>query len=359
MTTDIQVTAPGKLFLFGEYAVLAGGWAMVAAVDRRVKIRRRTEAGEYRVMGADEADTRLVEAVLEAMGENWQAGAVLPGFEQLVKRGSQWQPGHFESDVGELYEGGEKLGLGSSAASAVALTAAAMVDQVEALDERKTREVLAFLADAAHRRFQGGTGSGGGILAATFGGISAFRRLEPVEPFLRLDGETAERVRRGTERREVALPSEVEIRTVWLGESTSTRSFIGAVERQLQLEPAPVYRALRRIADSAEQAMEACSEDDVEALLEAARRGDRAMEALGEAGGISVVTPAHETLRRVAGSHDVSAKPSGAGGGEFSLLFGSERTDWQAVEAELASEMRMIDVSFGAEGVTASEGASK
>ena len=47
---ETAVSAPGKLFLIGEYAVLHGYHAVVAAVDRRVTgrflpARRRASAG--------------------------------------------------------------------------------------------------------------------------------------------------------------------------------------------------------------------------------------------------------------------------------------------------------------------------
>ena len=45
MTGTLIVSAPGKLFLLGEYAVLDGCPAVVAAVDRRVAVRSRPIGG--------------------------------------------------------------------------------------------------------------------------------------------------------------------------------------------------------------------------------------------------------------------------------------------------------------------------
>ena len=40
--TTIRASAPGKLFLLGEYAVLEGAPAMLTAVDRRVTVQITT-----------------------------------------------------------------------------------------------------------------------------------------------------------------------------------------------------------------------------------------------------------------------------------------------------------------------------
>lgn len=339
MSDDIEISAPGKLYLFGEYAVLAGGWAVVAAVDRWVRVRRQAEASGYRVRGADD-ETELVEAVLEGVES---------------EAGRAWKPASFSSDVTELYESGKKLGLGSSAASAVGLTAAAMVDGADELEDPAVRRRVFEVAEGAHRRFQRGRGSGGGVVASTFGGVVGFRRRTPTEPFLALDDGNSYDDIETTDDFEwmgLSMPPSTQLKAVWLGSQASTRSFIGAVERKLELDPAPVYQAMRRITDVAERALEACRNDDTSRLVETAGEGDEAMEKLGEAVDVSVVTAAHEALRRIADDHGLAAKPSGAGGGEFSVLFGNERTDWKAVEAQLPSDMRMADVSFGAEGVS-------
>ena len=152
-------SAPGKLFLLGEYAVLAGGWSLVCAMDRFVHIRQHDgQPPGYRVEGADfEASDTLPRAVLRhARADEGVLGSLL-------------------ADVSQLYHRGEKLGLGSSAASTAALLEA-VAPQLSPMERFAT-------AFAAHREIQNGRGSGGDIAAACFGGVLAYKLDEPQQPF--------------------------------------------------------------------------------------------------------------------------------------------------------------------------------
>ena len=92
------VSAPGKLILAGEYAVLRGGIAVVAAVRRRA-VARVVPHDPGRVLSPFlDAAARVLESADAA-----DAAALL--------RGS------IEVDTSALHDGPTKLGLGSSAAA--------------------------------------------------------------------------------------------------------------------------------------------------------------------------------------------------------------------------------------------------
>ncbi len=95
----MTITAPGKLFFAGEYGVLDGGTAVVAAVDRRVVARF--------VPGAAPSTPVVAEAIAAVRSHCATTGASLPD-------------GAPEIDSASLSHGGRKLGLGSSAAVAAA-----------------------------------------------------------------------------------------------------------------------------------------------------------------------------------------------------------------------------------------------
>ena len=75
----VTASAPGKLFLAGEYAVLAGAPALVAAVDRRAHVRAVLEpgAGPLDVESLAEGTRRVIhDPERDALGGG-DAGAVL------------------------------------------------------------------------------------------------------------------------------------------------------------------------------------------------------------------------------------------------------------------------------------------
>ena len=160
-----SVSAPGKVFLVGEYAVLDGGTAVVAAVDRRA-------IGRF-VPGAAPSTPLVAEAIRSVGDHLGEIGAALPDGAPVI-------------DSSRFSSAGGKLGLGSSAAAAV-VAVGALLDA--AGQDVEGDRVLAFtLADRAHRAAQGGRGSGADVAAAVFGGVIGYSRAADGAPVVRTLG---------------------------------------------------------------------------------------------------------------------------------------------------------------------------
>ena len=209
----MTATAPGKLILTGEYAVLDGAPALVIAVDRRVIARPR---------GAVPAGSSpFLIAVANELAARRGGGdpAVRAATELAV-------------DSSAFYDGVTKLGLGSSAAVTVAATALALGAHGAPLDRA---EVLA-IASAAHAAAQGERGvrgSGADVAAAVHGGTIAF---------------TAGRV----ERRR--WPAAVTLLPFFTGTSADTPTLVAAVLAARAANPVAVDAALVAVADASKAA---------------------------------------------------------------------------------------------------------
>ena len=131
----VTITAPGKLFFAGEYGVLHGGTAVVAAVNRRVVARF--------VPGAAPSTLVVAEAIAAVRAHCATTGVSFP----------DGAPG---IDSASLSDGGQKLGLGSSAA--VAAAAVGVLLEAAGFDVAAERWLTFLFADRAHRAAQGGRG---------------------------------------------------------------------------------------------------------------------------------------------------------------------------------------------------------
>ena len=144
---NVTASAPGKIVLCGEYAVLWDAPAVCMAVNRRA-VATVAQSGD--------GDCHLETPGFDGMEPYRILDALLHG-ERPARS--------FRLDTTAFVENGRKTGIGSSAALVVAL-AAALADSTDVLAE----------ALAAHSDLQGGKGSGVDVATAVHGGLIEYER---------------------------------------------------------------------------------------------------------------------------------------------------------------------------------------
>lgn len=301
-------SAPGKLVLIGEYAVVDGFPAVVAAVSRRATATAEV-AEALEVRGNDPRWA----SVTDAAREQPLLAAVL---DEVTRRGIALAPARIAVSTTAFSLRGNKLGLGSSAAAAVAFSAVF----VQPLGTDAIHEV----ARAAHRAFQGG-GSGIDVAASTYGGILKFQSGAAIAA--------------------PSLPGGLDVVVVWTGVPAKTQGFVDA------------WRALPSRLDHA-RAIDAATTHfllgaagaDAREVVRAVGEARAAMRAMGEAARIDVVTQAHERIAALARAHDGDAKPSGAGGGDVAVCFVPTEARARLESALRAESFDVIDLHVGEPG---------
>jgi len=317
----IEVSAPGKLVLFGEYAVLFGAPAAVAAVDRRAVVTIRPFAGngwevaapglvaqrarlevepDNTVRWHDEMLGRdaygLIDKLLRGIGESGSIDLVnLPPLEAILDTRA-----FFESAGG--WE--SKLGLGSSAALTVAFASALEVwagGSPTAESEGRLQELVDL-----HRGVQGGAGSGIDVAASLLGGVIQFQ--------LAGDGSVAEAS-------PLVLPENLRMVFVWTGRAASTGDFLGRLRARHEEEPQEVNPVLDELGAISSDGVEALAENDADGFLNAVDAFWGVLEQLGDVIAMPILSEEHGVLRRIAVDCGVRYKPSGAGGGDFGIGF--------------------------------------
>jgi phosphomevalonate kinase len=275
---DDVVSAPGKLFLMGEYAVLAGAPAVVAAIDRRVTGRFVPGAAPSSPLVAE-----TVRTVRDALAIDLPDGAP-------------------QLDSSALMLGERKLGLGSSAAVAAVAVGATL--RALASDLEQSKEFVFDLAFRAHRAAQGGRGSGADVAAAVYGGVIELSRDD--------DGKTAVRS---------LPPPPIELVVFSTGVPSPTVDHLRAVERLAERSRATYLTRMSELRNAADRFVRSYEGGNTQRLIAATDAAGEALEALGRDADFPIVIPALGFAAKLARELGGAAKPSGAGGGDVGVAF--------------------------------------
>lgn len=289
----IRARAPGKVVLWGEYAVLAGAPALVMAVDRYAQCTLEPAESDWRFTAAGHdareehiARRRLLDRTPPPDGAVWSLfwhglqaldGASLPA------------GGHGHFDTGEFHRQGIKLGIGSSAALGVAIYGALCRLLGQAADIQTALDV--------HRRLQGGAGSGIDVAAAWHGGLQRFRRGAAPQP---------------PEVEAWQMPGHVNMVFVWSGRAARTTDHLERLRCWLGRGYGEELGALAAQANALFEAADP---------LPALRDYVALLASLDKAAQLGIYGPGHQRLARLAFDAGVVYKPCGAGGGDIGAAF--------------------------------------
>jgi len=299
--TALAVRAPGKLFLAGEYVVLRGAPALVAAVDRHVTVRLDDPTGPLTVVSlAEDVEVRAADVESSQARPGGDAGAVL-----AAARRAGAKSGRVVVDTRAFLQDGRKLGLGRSSATIVAASALFLA----ARGERARSAVRAAALDA-NLDFQEGQGSGGDVAAAVLGGVVEVRRAD------------------GTLRSAPSqLPFGLELVVGWSGEPAHTPPLVAS------FAAVGTCRSLSDLGTAAEAAVDAATRGDAEDFCVAIVRSGALLQSVGRELNLPIVTPALARLIDVAARLGIPGKPSGAGGGDCAIAFARSPAEAEALRA--------------------------
>jgi mevalonate kinase len=284
----MRTSAPGKLFLIGEYAVLIGAPAVLVPVPCRAIVEITTSASPSVLVRTTASrqytlnDALSTEPLFSSIVEHLGVGEKIAGKSLLL-------------DTAEFFKDGRKLGLGSSAALTAALVRAlAPGDHESRLIER---------AIDCHRSFQGGKGSGADIALAI-----ADRPIR----FL------------GGRAHSITLPPDLRMLAIWSGESASTTDYITRFDAWRSRHPSAFDARMERFAAIIERFIQSCEETDARGSVLAISDYDDELQALSEQSGLDFYNEPHLDLQKRVKSANCIYKPSGAGGGDFGIAFSTE-----------------------------------
>ena len=306
------VIAPGKIFLVGEYAVLEEGPAVLAAVSRHA-------IAQY-IPGMDPMSNVVRQAVQQAITEIGEAASALP-------------PGSVLVNTDDFQQGDQKIGLGSSSATAVA-TVGALFESA-GISVEKNRDRIFAVALAAHRAAQGGAGSGADVATAVHGGIIKFERQAVGVPAVE------------------ALPPPAGLHLVvfWTGQAVSTTNMIEGVQKFAKKDPTAYRQMIDNLRETAERFVAERRAGSATGAVAAAGRYGRRLAVLGAAASVPIVTDAFTKASELAKELGGIAKPSGAGGGDIGIAMFATPETARLFARALPKPLAPLDVDLDRLGV--------
>lgn len=335
----VTASAPGKLVLLGEYAVLEGAPALVMAVDRRARVTLTETTDGGCIIDAPSLDIRGARCRLHDGRIGWSnidadAADRLELVGAIIEAANPPLPpcrATLDTDAFFVQSGGSKLGLGSSAALTVAFSGA--IQGLRGEPAPRANELIAL-----HRDMQGGRGSGIDIAASLHGGVIEYH-MGGKQP-----GITPLR-----------LPDSLGVACVWSGHSASTGAFLQQVELWRERAPADYSALMRRLEFVAGEGVAAVGNNDAEAFLDAARTYAQTLAELGRASGTAIMTPEHVEIAAMAADCGVTYKTCGAGGGDVGVAFATDRDRLTYFSRRLArAGYRTLDLARDARGLAVS-----
>lgn len=211
----VMVSAPGKIIIAGEYAVLADAPAISMAIDKRARVSIREHDKKTHVLKTSGFINKELLFIVNNNGEiEWLSGT--PDNPVRIFFECMWQQVNicpsiyyeFIFDTAGFYDEEAKLkyGIGSSAALMVALAGAFIEIFKLSLGAKE-------LALKAHRDFQGANGSGVDIATSMEGGIIKYFRKENKVPV------------------SLEFPCDLKFRIFWSGTPVSTPEQLKKIKR--------------------------------------------------------------------------------------------------------------------------------
>jgi len=299
----MNASAPGKLFLVGEYAVLEGGPALLVPVKQRAKVTIEASNSSQVISHTTTVEKHSPEEALQHYPLLQATMTELGCLEQL-------QNAKLSLDTSAFFNRGVKLGLGSSAALTAALVKLFQPDATA--NERLAK------AFRCHLAFQNGIGSGADIALAAMDETIVFKRGESPIP--------------------VVLPDDLHMLAIWSGEPASTTGYVAAVNRWRKQNPDAYHSHINDLRNTATKCIYALEKNDSQRVLARIEQYDRHLERLSSVSGVNFYNQAHLEMRKKVELAHCAYKPSGAGGGDYGIAYSTDKQELLTLADKLERE---------------------
>ena len=326
----VEVSAPGKVFISGEYLALNGSLATILSTKQRAKITIEDSNNTFNILYSLPSNKSFAFNVNNDFKIDWinddpeEMGLFI---EQAILE-MQIKPTkvQFVIDTTNFYFQNKKIGIGSSAAISSALTNAIN----KYFDKGYSQKKIINKAISLHKRAQDTLGSGLDVIAA-----SADSGL------IECDLESASK----NSWTILEWPSDLLIKGVISNTQSRTKDMIEkffAVRNNHK----DFFKELQFKADLLFKNLSSSWRDkDTRAILELMEEHNILMQELNKKYDLGIYTEQHQDLANLASESGSFYKPSGAGGGDLGFILSDSETKLKKLLKKIRSKnLEIIDL---------------
>ena len=328
----ITVSAPGKIHLMGEHAVVYGKPALLAAIDKRCLVELTKRDDKKIVLIANNTPDFVTVTEEEIFAKD---NKILRPFDYvmlILQQALRYYQKSFPSGFSLVINNQipEGRGLGSSAALAVAVAGAITLFLKEDFNKEEINEI-AFLAE----QFVHGSPSGGDNSASAFGGFVWFRKeTDELKIIQQISLNLSDKMKQAFFLLDTGRPDE------------TTGDMVGLVRKFVDQNS----KKAKKIIDDQEELVKKllpALQNNPDAVFGIIKKGEKNLEALG------VVSPSVKKIIRAIEKAGGAAKICGAGGKKkgsgMLLVYHPEKE--QLEKNVLLNKNPLYDIMLGSEGV--------
>lgn len=327
----IEVSAPGKLYIAGEYAVVEPGHpAIIVAIDQFISVSIEPAKKIGSIQSAQYSDLpirwtrRKNELVLDIRDNPFHYILAAIHFTEKFAQEKGKKLAFFDLKVTSELDNsnGRKYGLGSSGAVTVATVKALNVFY----DLQLSQLELFKLATLAHLNVQG-NGSCGDIAASCYGGWLAFSTFDHDWVLKRLEAEKLTTLIESTwpnlQIEPLQVPEDLRLLIGWTGSPASTSDLVDQVHQSRYDNSYENF--LTDSKNCVDQMILGFKQNDVPLIQKMIRRNRQLLNQLTSLSNVSIETEELKRLNDLAEKYGGAAKSSGAGGGDCGIVIIDKR----------------------------------
>ena len=301
----VKRTAPGKVFLSGEYLALEGGSAIILSTKQRSRVSIEDHKKPYNLFYSSVLDQYFEFSVNENYEVDWVENdpQSFGLFISLAICELKIKPSKalISIDTNEFYSSGKKIGLGSSASIAAAIIN--VLDEYFNLQLSESAKIQK--AVNIHALSQDNFGSGLDV-------ITSCADSGVVECNLKMANEH--------KWRSLKWPSDLYIKGVITSDQSSTKMMIEKYNRGKDSNQIFFNKLYSEINHLLNQISTAWDTQNSAKIIELMQTYNTFINQLNEKFNLGIFSDEHKQLIELARSADIFYKPSGAGGGDLGLV---------------------------------------